>query len=222
MGKLIYTLNVSLDGYIETPDHGLDWANVDDELHSWFNDELRTIDASLYGRRLYEVMAAYWPTGETDPDSTETTREFARIWNADPKVRLLDDARGGPVEQPARPRRRRRGARPDPGGVRRRPRGRRADARGRVHPARSRRRVPARRPPRRARRRDAVLPAARRAAPPPPRRHPPVRVGRRSTCATPAPEGPSRLAIGRRCPASPPASRRRRRSDRAPPIAIPR
>ena len=72
MGKLIYTLNVSLDGYIETPDHGLDWATVDDELHSWFNDELRTIDASLYGRRLYEVMAAYWPTGETDPDSTET------------------------------------------------------------------------------------------------------------------------------------------------------
>ena len=85
MGKLIYTLNVSLDGYIETPDHGLDWANVDDELHSWFNDELRTIDASLYGRRLYEVMAAYWPTGETDPDATETTREFARIWNAVPR-----------------------------------------------------------------------------------------------------------------------------------------
>ncbi len=85
MGKLIYTLNVSLDGYIETPDHGLDWATVDDELHSWFNDELRTIDASLYGRRLYEVMAAYWPTGETDPDSTETMREFARIWNGIPR-----------------------------------------------------------------------------------------------------------------------------------------
>ena len=85
MGKLIYTLNVSLDGYIETPDHGLDWAVVDDELHSWFNDELRTIDASLYGRRLYEVMAAYWPHGETDPASTETMREFARVWNAIPR-----------------------------------------------------------------------------------------------------------------------------------------
>jgi dihydrofolate reductase len=86
MGKLIYTMNVSLDGYIETPDHSLDWSLVDDELHGWFNDRFRGLDASLYGRRLYEVMAAYWPTGESDPDSTETTREFARIWNATPKV----------------------------------------------------------------------------------------------------------------------------------------
>ena len=30
-------------------------------------------------------MAAYWPTGETDPDSTETMREFARIWNGIPR-----------------------------------------------------------------------------------------------------------------------------------------
>jgi len=94
VGKLIYTMNVSLDGFTETPDRGLGWSIVDDEVHSWFNDELRTIDASLYGRRLYEVMAAYWPTGETDPDATETTREFARIWNATPRFvfsTTLDD-----------------------------------------------------------------------------------------------------------------------------------
>ena len=35
MGKLIYSMNVSLDGYVETPDHGLDWTNVDEELHTW-------------------------------------------------------------------------------------------------------------------------------------------------------------------------------------------
>lgn len=49
MGKLIYLMNVSLDGYIETPDHGLDWTRVDEELHSWFNDQERAADASLYG-----------------------------------------------------------------------------------------------------------------------------------------------------------------------------
>jgi dihydrofolate reductase len=32
------------------------------------------------------VMAAYWPTGEANPDSTEPMREFARLWNATPKV----------------------------------------------------------------------------------------------------------------------------------------
>ena len=58
VGKLIYPMNVSLDGFVETPDHGLDWASVDDELHTWFNDQMRGLDASLYGRRLYEVMAA--------------------------------------------------------------------------------------------------------------------------------------------------------------------
>ena len=86
MGKLIYMLNVSLDGYVETPDHSLDWTVVDDELHSWFNDQTRQLDASLYGRRLYELMAAYWPTAESDPSTTETEREFARLWNAMPKI----------------------------------------------------------------------------------------------------------------------------------------
>ena len=47
---------------------------------------MRTLDASLYGRRLYELMAAHWPTGESDPAATEPMREFARIWNPMPKI----------------------------------------------------------------------------------------------------------------------------------------
>lgn len=86
MGKVVYLMNVSLDGFVETPNRSLDWTKIDDELHTWFNDRLRETDVSVYGRRLWEVMAAYWPTGEADPDSTESTREFARIWNATPKV----------------------------------------------------------------------------------------------------------------------------------------
>ena len=86
MGKLIYFMNVSLDGFVETPDHGLDWGVIDDELRSLFNDQMRGVDASLYGRRLYEVMAAYWPTGESDPGATDLTREFARLWNATPRI----------------------------------------------------------------------------------------------------------------------------------------
>lgn len=86
MGKLIYLMNVSLDGFVSTPDGGLDWTIVDDELHSWFNDQTRAVDASLYGRGLYEVMADYWPTGEDDPSATDAMREFARIWNPMPKI----------------------------------------------------------------------------------------------------------------------------------------
>jgi dihydrofolate reductase len=85
MGRLIYALNVSLDGYVETPDHGLEWATVDDELHTWFNDRFRELAASIYGRGLYETMAAHWPYAADDPDATPVELEFARIWNATPR-----------------------------------------------------------------------------------------------------------------------------------------
>ena len=86
MGKLIYNLNVSLDGFIETVDHRLDWSVVDEELHTWFNDRSCSLDAELYGRRIYELMAAYWPTAGSDPSMSEPEREFARIWNAKPRI----------------------------------------------------------------------------------------------------------------------------------------
>jgi len=86
MGKLIYSLNVSLDGFVETPDHGLDWANVDEELHTWFNDQARTLEVTIYGRRMYELMAGYWPTADDDPSATDAEREFARIWKPMPKI----------------------------------------------------------------------------------------------------------------------------------------
>jgi len=70
MGKLIYCLNVSLDGFVETPDHGLEWANVDEELHTWFNDQARALGASLYGRRMCELMAGYWPTRAPSPPAS--------------------------------------------------------------------------------------------------------------------------------------------------------
>ena len=86
MGKLVYLMNASLDGYVETSDHSLDWAGVDEEIHRWFSDRSRGTDAFLYGRRLYEVMAAYWPTAESDPSATDYMVDFARIWNATPKI----------------------------------------------------------------------------------------------------------------------------------------
>jgi dihydrofolate reductase len=86
MGKVIFLMNVSLDGYIETPDHSLDWAIVDDELHTWFNDQIRAASVFVYGRRLWEVMAAYWPTSDSDPSATAPMLEFGRIWRARAKV----------------------------------------------------------------------------------------------------------------------------------------
>lgn len=97
MGKVIFLMNVSLDGFIETPDQSLDWTINDDELHTWFNERLRSTEASVYGRRLFEVMNAYWPTAEADPAATGVMLEFARIWNAKPKVVVSSSMQEAPA-----------------------------------------------------------------------------------------------------------------------------
>lgn len=86
MSEIVYSMNVSLDGFVAARDGSLDWAAVDDELHGWWNARVAEADAFLYGRRLYETMAAYWPTALDDPAATPVMREFARIWNARPKI----------------------------------------------------------------------------------------------------------------------------------------
>jgi dihydrofolate reductase len=86
MSRLIYGMNVSLDGYVAAPDGSLEWTIVDEEIHSWWNDRIREASAYLYGRRIYELMAAYWPTAEADPDAGPVERDFGRIWTAAPKV----------------------------------------------------------------------------------------------------------------------------------------
>ena len=86
MGKLIYSLSVSLDGFAESASRSLDWVQVDEELHTFFNDQSREISASLYGRRMYELMFGYWPTAGADPAATPAEVEFAGIWKRIPRV----------------------------------------------------------------------------------------------------------------------------------------
>ena len=79
-------MQVSLDGYVEGPHGDLAWAVPDAEVHTFVNDQERRAGAQLYGRHLYELMAGYWPTAADDPAATTPEVEFARIWNAMPKV----------------------------------------------------------------------------------------------------------------------------------------
>jgi dihydrofolate reductase len=85
MRKVIYSMPVSLDGFIEGPDGKFDWAAPDPELHQHFNDLERETGAHLYGRRLYEVMS-YWRTAHTNPASTPVELEYARLWQQVPTI----------------------------------------------------------------------------------------------------------------------------------------
>ena len=85
MRKLIYSMTVSLDGYIADPNGEIDWSAPDEELHRFHNQRVREIGAHLLGRRLYEVML-YWETAEENPAASDYELEFARIWKAIPRI----------------------------------------------------------------------------------------------------------------------------------------
>ena len=85
MGKLIYLYLASLDGYVEDEDGNFDWAAPDEEVHSFVNDLTRPVRTYLYGRRMYETMAA-WETMDSLPEQEPVILDFARIWQAADKV----------------------------------------------------------------------------------------------------------------------------------------
>lgn len=85
MRKLIYSMTVSLDGFIAGPQGEIDWSAPDEQLHRFHNEQVREIGVHLCGRRLYETMV-YWETAEENPSASDYELEFARIWKGLPKI----------------------------------------------------------------------------------------------------------------------------------------
>ncbi|MGB7537844.1 MAG: dihydrofolate reductase family protein [Anaerolineales bacterium] len=98
MRKIIFSMSVSVDGFIEDATGDFGWAFPDIELHQHFNDSESTIDTYLYGRRMYELMTAFWPTADQDPSQPAVVLEYARIWKSKKKYvfsRTLTEAGWG-------------------------------------------------------------------------------------------------------------------------------
>lgn len=77
MAKLVFGMNVSLDGYV---DH--DRFGPDAVLFRHFVEDMRALAGSVYGRRMYELMR-YWD--EDDAGWSADERDFALAWRAQPK-----------------------------------------------------------------------------------------------------------------------------------------
>lgn len=82
MAKLIYLSIASLDGYIADRDGNFDWAEPDEEAHTFVNDLERSVGTFLFGRRMYELMTAW----ETIDDDRPFMQDFAEIWRSADKV----------------------------------------------------------------------------------------------------------------------------------------
>jgi dihydrofolate reductase len=85
VGRLIYSVIASLDGYVADQNGNFDWAAPDDELHAFVNDLERKVGTHLYGRRMYETMV-YWETAHTVQDQPPVVMEYAEIWQAANKI----------------------------------------------------------------------------------------------------------------------------------------
>ena len=86
MRKLIYGMNLTVDGYVAAAGDDIGWGRASDELFQWWLDRELGIDLMLYGRKLWEAMSSHWPTGDRQPDATPAQVEFARNWRDTPKV----------------------------------------------------------------------------------------------------------------------------------------
>ena len=85
MGKLIYSMITSLDGYAKAAEGDLGNGAEDEEVHTFIGDAFRNVGTFLYGRRMYETMV-FWETAHTDPDAPPHIVQYARDWQATEKV----------------------------------------------------------------------------------------------------------------------------------------
>jgi dihydrofolate reductase len=87
MRRIYLFMMVSLDGYFEGEGHDLSWHTVDDEFNKFVHEQLRDTGAILFGKRTYQMMAAFWPT----PQGQAVDKETANAMNALPKYVASDE-----------------------------------------------------------------------------------------------------------------------------------
>lgn len=91
MGKLIYLISTSLDGYVADEHGNFDWAAPSEEVHEFINNTLRNVGTILMGRNLYHTMKVWdeIPTegvGGIMDGPSEAMNDYAKIWRAANKI----------------------------------------------------------------------------------------------------------------------------------------
>ncbi len=91
MGKLIYSITTSLDGFAADKNGNFEWAMPSEEVHAYVNEIVRNVGTSLLGRKMYEIMKI-WDTIPTEGTSgpmdgpSQAMNDFATLWLATKKI----------------------------------------------------------------------------------------------------------------------------------------
>ena len=91
MGKLIYLITTTIDGYVADENGNFDWAVPSEEVHAFVNDVLGNVGTILMGRKLYETMQI-WDDIPTEGTSgpmdgpSKAMNDYAKLWRNVNKV----------------------------------------------------------------------------------------------------------------------------------------
>lgn len=100
MTEIFLSIQMSVDGYIAGPDGDLSWTDVgDDDVDELMAEQLRGIDAMIFGHTSYRLLAPYWQDGPTE---RAVDREHTRLMNTVTKLVLshgTPDLSWGPAER---------------------------------------------------------------------------------------------------------------------------
>lgn len=95
MTQLVYSMSVSVDGFIADRTGGFGWTVPSEEQFGFHTEEVRGLGVHLCGRKLYETMLP-WETDSSMRDN-KAGAAFAELWSAIPKIvfsRTLDRVDG--------------------------------------------------------------------------------------------------------------------------------
>ena len=59
MRKIVLLEHISLDGYMAGPAGEMGWIQFDENMANWGHKVTDQCDATIYGRKTYEMMAGY-------------------------------------------------------------------------------------------------------------------------------------------------------------------
>jgi dihydrofolate reductase len=92
MGKLMYLITTSIDGYVADKNGKFTWAMPSEEVHAFVNDCVRNVGMALLGRKMYEIMKVWdeIPTeGVSGPymdGPSKAMNDYAKIWRDSKKI----------------------------------------------------------------------------------------------------------------------------------------
>jgi dihydrofolate reductase len=91
MGKLIYLMTTSIDGFVADKNGDFGWAKPSEEVHSFVNNALRNVGTILMGRKLYETMKVWDDiptegTGGAMDGPSQAMNDYSKLWRAASKI----------------------------------------------------------------------------------------------------------------------------------------